>query len=58
MSEPATMREEGETIPEGVSYSETSKSYFLYIRNGAKIFSVRVRKPDLHYSTPEVRNCD
>ena len=58
MIEPAIMREEGESIPEGVSYSETSKSYFLFVKNGTKIFSVRVRKPDLHYSTPEVHNCD
>lgn len=51
-------RLEGETLVEGVSYSETEKAYYLYIRNGQKRFSIRVRKPDLHYSTPQVMSTE
>lgn len=48
-------RAEGELIPEGVSYSESTIAYYLYIRNGDIIFTVRVCKPDLHWSNPKRR---
>ena len=58
MSEPIHARAECELIPEGPSCTETAAAYSVYIRNGDLIFSVRVRKPDLHYSTPKVEERD
>jgi hypothetical protein len=39
-------KKEGEKTPQGVSYSESNSSYYLRIREGNKIKTIRILKSD------------
>lgn len=49
MIEPVQKRDEGEEVPQGVSYSETDLAFYIYFRQGDVIHSRRVGKPDVEW---------
>jgi hypothetical protein len=47
-------KKEGERVPEGVSYSESTSSFYLRVRNRDTIHSIRILKSDPDWEVRKV----